>query len=344
MKDLYSIARQINRRAHRYRMGGFQELRKKLHGLSRIPTRDIFAVQTIHDEWACHYGGRKELQFNIGFEGDADEWLRYGVAFSLKPSQTLPDVSVLVPKIHKLNAYLRATPREMEDLSFWYWQHGERSPTLPVEPIPSELMRVHTFLFWGSLTRREQTSVDQVLFLFDRLLPIYEYVEGNVRLRRRSSTDLRRGLRFRPGCPPKARTALGRSRAETREIDLRHNGLQSGVYKALKTQYGQRNVGSENDTGRGSRVDLVVRHNGKYRYYEIKTHPCIRACLREAISQLLEYSYWPGGNRAEMLVVVSENALTPDARQYLCLLRRKFQLPIYYQRFEASSCALGQLE
>src|ERR1700754_2452274 len=51
--------------------------------------------------YAFHKGGRRELQFNVGFEEDG-AYFRYGVAFSLEPSRDLSDpVEVLAPKIQR---------------------------------------------------------------------------------------------------------------------------------------------------------------------------------------------------------------------------------------------------
>jgi len=343
MRNLRVIAEEINTSAANYRMGQFQEIRRQIHGLSRVKARDIFTSQTIHDEWAFHSGGRKEIQFNIGFEGEQNEWFRYGLAFSLEPSHTLPDPLVLKPKALKLNEYLRQNQSELEDVRFWYYSNHQRSPTLPVIPIPEELIRIHTFLFWGKMTPRETTQPEEVLFLFDRLLDVYQYVEGNTPLRKRLA-ELHKGFQFKAGCSTKPESAVARSQAATKAIILRHNKLQAVLHSVLSQQYGEDNVGTENDTGRGSRVDLVVRASNKHLYYEIKTSPCIRTCLREAVAQLVEYSYWPGGNEAERLVVVSENPMTPDARRYLLTLRKRFHLPIYYQRLDLKSQTLGEPE
>ena len=61
-------------------------------------------------------------------------------------------------------------------------------------------------------------------------------------------------------------------------------------------------------------------------------------------SQLLEYSYWPGGRVAELLVVVSENPLTADAARYIELLRKKFGLPLYYQHLNLKVKKLGPMQ
>jgi hypothetical protein len=127
-------------------------------------------------------------------------------------------------------------------------------------------------------------------------------------------------------------------------VNLKHNRLQQTLSDILSAQHGAENVGTENDSGRRSRVDLVVRKDGKYQYYEIKTGPCVRSCLREAVSQLLEYAYWPGGQEAERLVVVSENPLTPDARRYVEAFRKRFNLPIFYRHLNLRSKTLGSLQ
>lgn len=343
MKNLRAVAEEINAAAAQYRMGQFQEIRRKVHGLSRVGSHKIFTSQTIHKEWAFHSGGRKEFQFNIGFEGEQNELLRYGLAFSLETSQTLPDPLILKPKVLKLNEYIRKNQSELDDIRFWYYFEGERSSTLPVTPISEELIRIRTFLFWGKFSPRETTKPKEVLFLFDRLLDIYEYVEGKGQLKKRS-TGLSKGFQFKPGCSSKAETIVSRSRATEREVALRHNRLQTALHSILSEQYGEGNVGTENDTGRGSRVDLVVREGKNHLYYEIKNNPCIRTCLREALAQLIEYAYWPGGNEAQRLVVVSENPMTRDARRFLLLLRKRHSLPIYYQHLDLNAGTLSECE
>lgn len=343
MKKLHAIAEEINAAAVNYRMRDFQEIRRQIHGLSRPKTRDIFTSQTIHDDWAFHSGGRKEIQFNIGFEGSQNEWLRYGLAFSLEPSQTLPAPLVLKPKVLKLSEYIRENQSELEDVRFWYYSNHQRSSTLPVTPIPEDLIRVHNFLFWGKMSRRDTIQPKEVLFLFDRLLNIYEFVEGNVPLKKQPA-ELNKGFQFKAGCSEKMETTIQRSPATTKAVMLHHNKLQVALHSILSQKYGDDNVGTENDTGRGSRVDLVVRDGNRHMYYEIKTSPNIRDCLREAIAQLIEYSYWPGGNEAETLVIVSENPLTPDARRFLVMLRERFHLPIFYQYIDLTHESLGELQ
>jgi hypothetical protein len=65
---------------------------------------------------------------------------------------------------------------------------------------------------------------------------------------------------------------------------------------------------------------------------KIKIAPTAKSCIRQALGQLLEYGLYPDHQRAEKLVVVGDGKATPEDLAYLGYLRKKFGLPIYYQR------------
>src|ERR1043166_3293653 len=105
MRRPWGLAGQINEGGAAHpRMREFQEIRRRIHGLSRVRTKQIFSQQTTFAHYAFHSGGRNELQYNIGFEDE--ESFRFGVAFSLEPSRTLPQPLLLRQKIEKLNTYI----------------------------------------------------------------------------------------------------------------------------------------------------------------------------------------------------------------------------------------------
>ena len=56
--------------------------------------------------------------------------------------------------------------------------------------------------------------------------------------------------------------------------------------------------------------------------------------MREALAQLLEYSFWPGAIAAARLIIVGEPVLDADTATYLHGLRTRFSIPIYYQQFD----------
>ena len=79
---------------------------------------------------------------------------------------------------------------------------------------------------------------------------------------------------------------------------------------------------------------MVVQRKRAFWFYEIKTSISARGCIREALAQLLEYSFWPGAQVAERLIIVGEPALDHDTQSYIGVLKKLFSLPIEYQRFE----------
>lgn len=117
---------------------------------------------------------------------------------------------------------------------------------------------------------------------------------------------------------------------------LLHNRIQNELYAKLVAQYGKTCVGTEVATGQGTSIDIVVKTSTFCWFYEIKTTESVKACIRQAIPQLLEYAYWHGNDdRADRLIIVSPLRMTKEAEIYLSYLRKRFQLEIYYQQYEA---------
>ena len=150
---------------------------------------------------------------------------------------------------------------------------------------------------------------------------------------------------FSPGHQKGKETAVLSYERHKQKRDLEHNRIQTNIYKQLSLKFGKNNVGTEQLTGLGSRVDLVVRikKNNKFSYifYEIKTSNSLRACIREGLSQLLEYAYFPKNDNASKLIVISSNKINSNNQAYLRLLRERFNIPIYYQYYNPE---IGKLE
>jgi hypothetical protein len=198
-------------------------------------------------------------------------------------------------------------------------------------PIPPECVEVNSFVFMGKCQPMDQIDYEAILTDFDRLLPLYKYVESGGEAQP-ITASINATFQFSSGCSIKASATLITQAEKQLNINLRHNKLQEALYNRLVSQYGEDNVGTELPSGIGTSVDLVVRQGAKYWFYEIKTSPSPRACLREAIGQLLEYAFWPGAQEATRLVVVGETAIDKAGKEYLYCLRRRFSLPIEYEQ------------
>ena len=340
-----TITAEIERQARGRSIGGLQQLRKKIKGLSRLPSRTIFRKGTTFDNYAFHYGGRTELQFNIGLEtlDDGHRYLRHGVAISLQTNLSFHDIDdAMLSRIERFNEFIETYPDEFSEFLMYHTDdkdENERwSGDYKVRAIGPEIVRLGIFIFLGRRQAYNAVSVEQILRDFDRLLPLYEYVEGKANF-----PEL-------PGGKPQERPSPGLTKKPSRttmstverqlDKELRHNVLQYALGRYLIEKHGENCVWDEFPTGNGTKVDLAVRIGDGMIFYEIKTRLSARGCIREALGQLLEYAYWPGTQPAKELIIVGEAKLDTRARTYLEALRREFSLPIEYKNFNLTKGTL----
>ena len=330
-------------RSGNFKFGTLQQIRMKNPDRIRVSASDPFVIKPdskfIDEGYAYHYGGSDELQFNIGFENEVN--FRWGVAISLLPSKTLTDVSVMFPKLDKLSEFIRIYGNELlSDFVMWHSsdkEGGNRSEDRLPEFVPQNLYSEGVFLFLGKHAPVEEINIDTVLGDFDRLLPLYEYVEFKDKSDFPILDDTTE-FSFTPGVNlHRSRsnyTAEGRRQTGSIEIRLRHRKIQDSLMNQLISEMGEENVAREHPNGVGGYVDLITNQDNVLEFYEIKVGNSARACIREALGQLMEYGYWPSAAFPTKLYVAAEPKLDADAKQYLKVLRSKFQIPIYYRRVE----------
>jgi hypothetical protein len=140
-------------------------------------------------------------------------------------------------------------------------------------------------------------------------------------------------FQFRKGCSMKKDSTVALRARQQKEMILRHNKLQDALYGHLCKKHGPQNVGTECPGPHSTKVDVAVRQNNKYWFYEIKIADSARACIREAVGQLLEYAFWPGSPAVDRLIVVGEPEIDRSGKEYLCRLKERFSLQIEYQHF-----------
>lgn len=320
------IANEINIRSKNYKVGNLQNIRKEINGLKRLASKHIFASKTITEEWAFHTGGRTELQFNIGHEIiDKKSFVRVGVAFSLELSMSLTGIEPLIPKIALFNDYIQNNADEYADMKMWHYASKRSSQYQPTY-IPASLVKKNVFIFLGIRQPMDAIDYDLALICMDRLLPLYLFIE-------RESNKIQKPweFKFNPGNIQKKSSTKASSVEKMLDITLRHNDIQKALYDELVSEYGEDNVGTEIQSGCCNSVDVIVQHDDKYSFYEIKTAHTAKSCIRQAIGQLLEYSYWPNNKEASSLIVVGEADFDDEAKKYLETLKDKFTLPLDYK-------------
>lgn len=326
--NIENITSRIETECQNYRFGLLPKIRSELHQ-QQSTGLPIFRPNTIDNAegYAFHYGGRRELQFNLGFE-DSGKYLRYGIAFSLEASQTLLDFTDLFPQIKAFNEFVIEKPEYFKDVKMWHWVGSNRSITHSVTIIPEEILIKGSFIFIGKLVSVNSIDINEILTLFDYLLDVYEYsVSEGKSLNINSSNS---GLIFNSDqikLPGKYNYSHSKDLVD---VSVRHSLIQFALEKELKIEYGSKNVGLENYCN-GNRVDIVCKSKNGYIFYEIKTGSTARSCIRQAIGQLMEYIHWPPSPNVEEVVVVGEPSLTPQESQYLKSLQSSISIPISYR-------------
>ncbi len=331
MPNLNEILSTLNNRAADYDFGRLQDIRKARIPLQKRPSRNPFRL--VREDWAHHIGGRKELQFNIG---DDEGLLRWGVAISLQPSRSLPDVRVLHHKLKKFSSFLETHGAHLHRLGFemWDWADGNGwSGNRPPQRIPRALYEPGYFIFLGKRASRESFDPERVLKDFDELLPIYEYVEFENETTPPACYQPRDFV-FRPDLNSVAGNRLTKTTAHRTvgesAVSLDHRALQDTLKYELQREGAA--VGTEHRDGKGGYIDLVACRDGALEFYEIKTDSSPRLALRNAIGQLLEYAYWPEPAKPARLVVVGNQKLDEEAKEYLSNLRTETGLAIGYRK------------
>lgn len=139
---------------------------------------------------------------------------------------------------------------------------------------------------------------------------------------------------FKPGHSERAVEPITKAASAKTKVNQLHNDIQNRLYNYLCALLGSECVGTELDTGSGTAIDVVTQVEGVTTFFEIKTSTSVRASIRQAIPQLLEYAYWPDNKRADELVIVSHLPITGVAERYLEFLRAEFKLPLTYRQFD----------
>lgn len=121
--------------------------------------------------------------------------------------------------------------------------------------------------------------------------------------------------------------------AASYEVDLIQTQWQQSLKKTLQEDVRGARVEIERDVG-GHRVDVVLTSGGRETFIELKTFGPVRQIIRAALSQLLEYAYWPDDDRCQALLIVGPAEAGIAGNAYLAMLRKRFGLPVHYLPYQ----------
>jgi hypothetical protein len=151
------------------------------------------------------------------------------------------------------------------------------------------------------------------------------------------------GIKFKKGHNPKFVGEIEVATTTRRKATLIHNLIQNEVYKILRKEFPDHEIGTEVPTNVGS-VDIVRKLPESYVFYEIKTSQSIKTNIRQGISQLMEYAYWNQIKNVLELIIIGPCPSTDSSKKYLNKLRGDFKLPVYYRYFSLKDSSLNTKE
>jgi hypothetical protein len=151
------------------------------------------------------------------------------------------------------------------------------------------------------------------------------------------------GIKFKKGHNPKFVGEIEINASTRRKATLIHNLIQNEVYKILKEEFPDHEIGTEVPTNVGS-VDIVRKLPESYVFYEIKTSSSIKTNIRQGISQIMEYAYWNQIPNVIELVIIGPSPSTDSSKRYLDKLRTDFKLPVYFRYFNLDNSTLTKKE
>lgn len=328
--DMKEICKEVNSKATEYSFRDLQKIRQAVNGKD-IKNYSIFSEsKTVFEDYAFNYGGREEIQFNIGkstvIAPPHKEGLRFGLAFSLQPSPSIPNpIQKLKPYIERFNALFDSKPELFSDYKF-YSDDGEWED---VRKIESYEIFPKNFIFFGKT--QEKYDVDEILETFDRMFPIYTAVLG-LPLETFESCEEKGSCFYKTNNQPATYRVLNaREATKSNIIIVCHTLIQNKLAEELEAEYGSNNVSKEMFVN-GGKVDIALHTKDGDIYFEIKTASTSLGCINEAIGQLLYYAYFPDRKSVIEIIVVGKAKLDNNASIYLKHLKKTFGLPISYRQ------------
>jgi hypothetical protein len=131
-------------------------------------------------------------------------------------------------------------------------------------------------------------------------------------------------------------TTVARKSWRPVSIDMQEMRLQRKLMELLQKHLGENAVTREGGFGPG-RFDLVVKHGQRTILIELKAYSDAKMAIREALGQLLEYTFFYPQNHNNtknlQLFIVAPVPMNEAVSNYINLLRDRFSIPIHYCSF-----------
>lgn len=114
-------------------------------------------------------------------------------------------------------------------------------------------------------------------------------------------------------------------------VEQKHNKIQIALQKQLVEKYGKENVILEENN-----VDVKLIQPNYLGFYEVKSSSYASACIREALGQILLYSYRDEDEREKKIFVVGQYPPTVQEDAYIEYIKENLNLDFEYLNLDLS--------
>ncbi len=112
-------------------------------------------------------------------------------------------------------------------------------------------------------------------------------------------------------------------------VEQKHNKIQEALRRILAGKYGDENVILEENY-----VDVKLVQPGYLGFYEVKSSSYASECIREALGQILLYSYHDQDEREKKIYVVGQYSANEQDHGYIDYIKEKLNLAFEYLNVE----------
>jgi hypothetical protein len=129
----------------------------------------------------------------------------------------------------------------------------------------------------------------------------------------------------------KSRNTTTQLRTVTRSyiVEQKHNKIQEALVKILSDEYGEENVILEENF-----VDIKLIQPEFINFYEVKSSSYASECIKEALGQILLYSFYDGDIRKKNHIVVGQYPPTENDKKYIEFIKKNLKLDFEYINVE----------
>jgi len=114
--------------------------------------------------------------------------------------------------------------------------------------------------------------------------------------------------------------------------EQKHNKIQEALELILIKKYGKQNVILEENF-----VDIKLLQNDFITFYEVKSSSYASECIKEALGQILLYSFNDKDIRPKKHIIVGQYEATDNDRKYINFLKQNLRLEFEYMNVELSN-------